>query len=95
MLRWLERLPLLEVIVFEQDSVPRVDSKPASINRRMLFGYNAGPFNKSWGFNVAARQTARPILVFADARQEFVVLAGGMFVIGRDSYFAHRYSPPR
>lgn len=27
-IRWLERLPLLEVIVFQQDSVPRVDSKP-------------------------------------------------------------------
>lgn len=66
-LRWLERLPLLQVIVFEQDSVPRVDSKPASIDRRTLFGCNAGPFNKSWRFNVAARQTARPILVFADA----------------------------
>ena len=66
-LRWLEQWPLLEVIVFEQDSVPRVDPPAAPGNRRMLFGYNPGPFNKSWGFNVAARQTARPILMFADA----------------------------
>jgi hypothetical protein len=145
-LRWLERRPLLEVIVFEQDSVPRAGLSSASVNRRMLFGYNPGPFNKSWGFNVAARQTARPILVFADAdvvvdssldraielcrnavdaakpyrrivdltadesrrvrggdwefvpqrppdtppnreaRQEFVVFAGGIFVIGREPY---------
>ncbi|HEX3633881.1 MAG TPA: galactosyltransferase-related protein [Casimicrobiaceae bacterium] len=145
-LRWLERRPRLEVIVLEQDGVPRFDPTPTSVNRRMLFAYNPGLFNKSWGFNVAARQTARPILVFADAdvvvdssldqaidlcrdgvdaakpyrrivdltadesrrvragdwgfvpqrpadappnreaTQEFVVFAGGLFVIGREPY---------
>jgi hypothetical protein len=145
-LRRLEQRPPLEVIVFEQDTVPRFDPAPASTNRRTLFGYNPGPFNKSWGFNVAARQTARPVLVFADddvlvgtslyqaiercrngadaakpyrsivdltadesrrvragdwefvpqrpagtapnreTGQEFVVFAGGLFVIGREPY---------
>ena len=145
-LGWLQRRPNLEILIFEQDSVPRAGLAPSSVNRRMLFGYNPGPFNKSWGFNVAARQTARPILCFADAdvliessldqaidlcrsgvdaakpyrrivdltadesrrvrsgdwefvphrpaaappnreaRQEFVVFAGGLFVIRRDPY---------
>jgi predicted glycosyltransferase involved in capsule biosynthesis len=142
----LERLPLLEVIVFEQDRVPRLEVAATPSHRRVLFGYNPEPFNKSWGFNVAARQTARPTLVFADAdvvvdealdqaiaacrhgidaakpyrritdltrdesrrfrerdrdfvpnrpaesppdreaQREFVVFAGGVFVIGREAY---------
>ena len=35
-LRWLELRPLLEVIVFEQDSVPRLELASASVSRRML-----------------------------------------------------------
>lgn len=142
-----ERLPLMEVIIFEQDRVPRLNLAATSSHRRALFGYNPGPFNKSWGLNVAARQTARPTLVFADAdvvvdevaldqaieacrrgldaakpyrtivdltpdesrriregdrdfvpprateyppdreaQREFVVFAGGVFVIGREAY---------
>ncbi|MGH8712947.1 MAG: galactosyltransferase-related protein [Casimicrobiaceae bacterium] len=148
-LRWLELRPRLEVIIVEQDSAPRLDL-PAVAGRRTLFGYNPGPFNKSWGFNVAARQTSRRLLVLADAdvlvgdaldqaielcrggadaakpyrrivdldaeesrrvrggesdfapqrgvgvppdrqgQQEFVVFAGGLFVIARDCYWRLR-----
>jgi len=65
-LSWLRQWPEVEIIVVEQDSVPRLDRGPMLPNGA-AFAYNAGPFNKAWGFNVAARMGSGPLLALADA----------------------------
>jgi GT2 family glycosyltransferase len=55
-----------EILVIEQDKAPAtLPAFPAEAKR--LFVFNPGPFNKSWGFNVGARQSDRGLLLFADA----------------------------
>ena len=63
-LRWLAQWPQMQVIVIEQDSMSRLDALPFGA---ACFAYNPGPFNKSWGFNVAALLARNPVLVAADA----------------------------
>lgn len=58
--------PELEVIVVEQDTMARLDADTLQ-GARGVFVYNAGPFNKSWGLNVAARAASSPHLIFGDA----------------------------
>ncbi len=68
-LTWLQTIapPLqLDVIVVEQSSVPTLTPDILS-GARALHVYNAGPFNKSWGLNIAARYTSAPTLFFGDA----------------------------
>lgn len=60
-------MPQLEVIVVEQDAAPCVDAGSLPANARSVFVSNDGPFNKSWGLNVAARQAACDVLVTGDA----------------------------
>jgi hypothetical protein len=66
LLRWLAQWPELQTIVVEQDTVPRLDPDLPSA-AKACFAYNPGPFNKSWGFNIAARLAQRPILIVGDA----------------------------
>jgi N-terminal domain of galactosyltransferase len=55
-----------EIVVIEQDAAPA--TLPAfPMQAKRLFVFNPGPFNKSWGFNVGARQIDRGLLLFADA----------------------------
>jgi hypothetical protein len=145
-LRWLALWPDVQAIVVEQDTVARLDpGLPAAGTARLA--YNPGPFNKSWGLNLAARVARNPVLVVGDAdvlapstlgeavlrcqqgvaavkpyrdivdlspeetarvrggdwnlvparpagappsregKQEYVVFAGGLFVIQRDAYW--------
>jgi hypothetical protein len=65
-LRWLAQWPELQVVVVEQDSVPRLDRGIVG-HGGVRFAYNPGPFNKAWGLNVAASLTQRPLLAIADA----------------------------
>lgn len=60
-------MPRLEVIVVEQDVAARLESEDLGSNVRTLFVYNPGPFNKSWGLNVAARHAEHELLVVGDA----------------------------
>jgi N-terminal domain of galactosyltransferase len=62
--RWLGQWPELQVIVVEQDTVSRLDALPFGT---AYIAYNAGPFNKGWGFNIAARLARNPILIVGDA----------------------------
>ncbi len=64
---WLAELPCLEVIVVEQDAVSRLHSENLGPNVKRLFVFNDGPFNKSWGLNVAARTASHELLVTGDA----------------------------
>ena len=66
-LRWLARTPHYEVIIVEQDEVPMLPPALPHPNCRLAFAYNPGAFNKAWGFNVGARLSAQPVLVFSDA----------------------------
>jgi GT2 family glycosyltransferase len=65
-LDWLAQWPKTEVIVVEQDAVPRLDPSSA-LRNGSAFAYNPGAFNKAWGFNVAARLARGPLLALADA----------------------------
>ena len=65
-LGWLCGFPGVEVIVVEQDTVPRFTPEETPALFRHLFAYNPGPFNKSWGFNVAFRHASSAILAFGD-----------------------------
>jgi len=66
-LRWLAQWPEIDLVVIEQDSVPRLERDPSQPNCSMGLAYNPGPFNKAWGLNVAARMARGPLLALADA----------------------------
>ena len=74
-LAWLAREPALEVIVVEQDAHPRLAAPLAHPAARIVFAYNAGPFNKAWGLNVGARVSEAGVLLFGDAD---VIVPGGL-----------------
>lgn len=66
-LGWLAQWPSIEVVVIEQDEVPRLDPPLPCAGAVLRFAYNPGPFNKAWGFNVALRFARRPVLAIGDA----------------------------
>jgi GT2 family glycosyltransferase len=66
-LRWLAQWPEIQILVIEQDTVPRLDREPPIPKSSAWLAYNPGPFNKAWGFNVAARVARSPVLALADA----------------------------
>lgn len=66
-LDWLGKQPQLQVIVVEQDVSSRIQSTPFTPNVELLLAHNDGPFNKSWGLNIAARRAAHDLLVVGDA----------------------------
>lgn len=84
----------LEIIIVEQDDAPHLDSEPLPPNARVLFVYNDGPFNKSWGLNVAARRASHDVLVTADADMFMPgdVLARAVAVCGRHYDAVNPYS---
>jgi len=66
-LRWLAQWPEIQVVVVEQDTVPWLDREPPLPKSGAGLAYNPGPFNKAWGFNVAARVARGPLLALGDA----------------------------
>ncbi len=66
-LTWLARYPMFEVILVEQDDAPRLQGALPHPHCRHVFVYNAGPFNKSWGYNVGFRLSTAPWFAFGDA----------------------------
>ena len=63
----LARSPAIEVIVVEQDDLPRLSGTLPHPAVRRVFAHNRGPFNKGWGFNVGARHASGGELAFCDA----------------------------
>ena len=74
-LGWLAAAPGIEVIVVEQDAVPRLQAPLAHPGARVVFAYNPGSFNKAWGLNVGARHASGGVLAFGDAD---VIVPGGL-----------------
>ena len=66
-------LPDWEIVVVEQDEESTLASHSLIKKVKYLHVYNLGPFNKSWGMNVAFRQSNGDILVVSDA--DMIVLA--------------------
>ncbi len=66
-LAWLAHSPDLETIVVEQDAHPRLAAPLPHPRARVVFAYNAGPFNRAWGLNVGARMSEAGVLAFGDA----------------------------
>lgn len=64
-------LPDIEILLVEQGARPCVlPTLPAAVKRLFISNPGAdhpGGFNKSWGFNVAVRQTSRAVLALIDA----------------------------
>ena len=56
----------IEIILVEQDSKPCALPNLGDAVKR-LFVHNPGSFNKSWGFNIAVRQSNRALMVLMDA----------------------------
>ena len=54
-------------MVIEQDEESTLASHPLVKNIKYLHVYNPGAFNKSWGMNVAFKQSSGDILVVSDA----------------------------
>ena len=67
MLSWLGQWPEIEIIVVEQDAVPRLDAPLEYSGGVARFAYNPGPFNKAWGLNVALGFARGPVLAIGDA----------------------------
>jgi glycosyltransferase involved in cell wall biosynthesis len=69
-LQWLNNIniPKLEVVIVEQDEISKLNIlKTYNFPIRHIFAYNNKLFNRSWGFNVAVKNTTNPILFFADS----------------------------
>ncbi len=66
-LAWLAALEDIEIVLVEQDDRPRVDPENLPPGIVYRFAFNDGPFNKSWGLNVAARIARHDLLVTGDA----------------------------
>jgi hypothetical protein len=66
-LSWLGQWPEIEIIVIEQDAVPRLDAPLEYSGGVARFAYNPGPFNKAWGLNVALGFARGPVLAIGDA----------------------------
>jgi hypothetical protein len=66
-LSWLGQWPEIEVVVVEQDTVPRLDGPLEHGGGVARFAYNPGPFNKSWGLNLALGFARQPLLAVGDA----------------------------
>jgi glycosyltransferase involved in cell wall biosynthesis len=66
-LAWYQRMSGWEIVVVEQDEVPRLDSDAWAPEIRRVFVRNPGPFNKNWGYNVGVRVARSDVLFFCDA----------------------------
>jgi len=66
-LGWLSQHKAFEVIVVEQDAAPRLEGPLPHPRARVVFAYNPGHINKSWGLNLAFRCSRSPVLAFGDA----------------------------
>ena len=58
--------PSLEVILVEQDVTSQLNLQQR-LNLKHVFVETAGPFNKSWGLNIAAAQASCNRMLLADA----------------------------
>lgn len=72
---WLLEPPGHEVIVVEQDDRPRLEATMANPAARVVFAFNPGRFNRSWGLNVGARHASGGVLLFGE---HDVVVPGGL-----------------
>lgn len=63
-LAWLGHFPDLDVVVVEQDNYSRF-SPPHGV--RHVFARSTAPYNRSWGFNMAYRESDSPHIVFGDS----------------------------
>lgn len=87
-LAWLGGFAQVEVVVVEQDVAPTPLSIPHA-RCQVVFAYNPGPFNKSWGFNVGFRTAQTQWLGFGDADvlvgealwQSFQLLRQGLLAV--------------
>ena len=68
--------PDWEIVVVEQDEKSTLGSHPLAKKLTYSHVYNPGLFNKSWGVNVAFRQSSGDILVVSDA--DMIVQADDM-----------------
>ncbi|HEV3240037.1 MAG TPA: galactosyltransferase-related protein [Casimicrobiaceae bacterium] len=66
-LRWLAQWPEIDIVVVEQDTVPRLEAPLEYGRGAARFAYNPGPFNKAWGLNLAMRFARSPVLAIGDA----------------------------
>jgi GT2 family glycosyltransferase len=73
-LGWLKSFPDLDVLVVEQDNMSRFRPPPGV---RHVFARSNGPYNRSWGFNIAYRESESPYLIFGDSD---IVMRGHEFV---------------
>ena len=78
-LSWLSSIPGLDVIVVEQDNRSRFSPPPGV---RHVFARSTRPYNRSWGFNVAYRESESPFLIFGDSD---IVMNTGEFKLSLDA----------
>lgn len=70
-LSWLSMFPDLDVLVVEQDNMRRFSPPPGV---RHVFARSTNPYNRSWGFNIAYRESESSHLIFGDS--DIVMHAG-------------------
>jgi hypothetical protein len=73
-LEWLKSFTDLDVLVVEQDNMSRF-RPPSGV--RHVFARSVEPYNRSWGFNVAYRESESPYLIFGDSD---IIMSGHEFV---------------
>jgi len=77
-LDWLSTIPEVEVLIVEQDTESKFNNK-WGVNH--IFAYNPYPYNRSWAFNIAVKETNSDIYAFGDSdlimkKEEFLEAVG-------------------
>lgn len=70
-LDWLRSFPELDVLVVEQDNMKRFEP-PRGV--RHVFLRSTKAYNRSWGFNVAYKESDSPVIIFGDSD---IIMRGG------------------
>jgi hypothetical protein len=78
-LGWLKSFPDLDVLVVEQDNMSRFRPPPGV---RHVFARSAYPYNRSWGFNIAYKESDSPHIIFGDSD---IIMKGSEFLLALES----------
>jgi len=64
-MEWVSAFSNMDIILVEQDTESKVSH--LALPGRHIFARNAGPYNRSWAFNIALKYNQNPMIAFGDS----------------------------